>query len=167
MEQLYWTALTIEFSGAGVYLGFAPVDEHELVASRLTQKQARAFSGGTISVRSDRVSPLRYYAVRDPSAVKVKPVERPTADGSRHVQLIFGFSKARAAAATGGVEVEACDGSPAAWPMPPTGYPAFIVTIGLPIEREEAFHEHIVCAEPKQSLAELCRRVEEAARSLP
>lgn len=162
MEYLCWTAIDIEFSGAGVYLGFAPADEHELVTGRLSQKQARAFTGGTIAVRADRVSPLRYYAVRDPSAVKVKPVVRAS-DGTRHVHLIFGFVKK---SRSGGVVVEAsCDG-PSLWPVAPTGYPAFILTIGLPIDREESFHERVVCAEPSQTLAEVCRRVTEAARSL-
>lgn len=167
MEYLSWTAVAVEFSGAGVYVGFAASDEHELVINRLSRKQLRVFTGGTIAVRPDRVSPLHYYALRDPSAVKVRPVNRPQPDGERHVQLIFDFPRGAPTNPASTIAPETCapSGPPAMWRVTPTGLPAFVLTIGLPIEREELFHLRVICAGISQNLSELCRTIMETGRA--
>lgn len=161
--------MALSFSGAGVYVGFAPPDEHEVVAHRLNQKQLRVFTGGTLAVRFDRVSPLRYYALRDPSAVKVRPIDRPPLpDGAKHVRLQFDFARPTPAKPADAVTPGSCEDPPPSLSAdPPTGLPGFILTIGAPVAREEWFHQKVVCAEPQQNLAELCRRIMDLGRFEP
>lgn len=136
---------------------------------KLDQRQARVYGAGSLSVRQDRLSPLHYYALRDPSSVKVRPVDRPPApDGTRHVALVFGFARETpvkpADAAPGAACDDDADRAMAQGLM--TGLPSFVMTVGLPIGHEEAFHQQVVCADPRQTLEELCRRVSEVGRSL-
>lgn len=166
-QYLSWTATALVYPGAGVYVGFAPHYEHELVAHKLNQKQVRLFSGGAVIVRQDRVSALRYYAVRDPSAVKVKPIDRPPSpEGQKHVYLLFDFVSQTPARPADAAPPETCEESARVAPLDTTSsLPGFILSIGMPIARESWFHQQVVCAEPQQTLEELCRRIVETGRA--
>ena len=165
-NYLVWTALALNCRGAGAYVGFAPEVEHELVGRMLTEKQLRLFTGGTLAVQSERMSPLQYYAVRDPSCVRVKQTDRAArGDGSRHVHLMFGFARGQPARPADAAASGACDEDAvrAAAQAVATGLPAFVITIGLPTLLEEKFHQNVICADPRQTLDDLCRRVAESS----
>ena len=97
-----------------------------------------------------------YFAVRDPSAVNVKPLNRPPlANGFRHVKLAFNFQRfyqpthdPDAELAAAAVE-EACARVAGAQSKPSTA--AFLMSIGLPIAREERFFDQIIGSRPAQA----------------
>lgn len=159
MEPLYlsWSATTCDFPGAGLYLGLAPSSEHAAVAQRFSSKQLRVYVGGFVRVRNDGPNwPLNYFAVRDPSTVRVVPLDKPQLpNGFRHVKLHFQFGNA----AAGDDDAER--------PVPPVmpdASAAFIVTIGLAISREEEFFHEMVFSHPEQDWGEIYRRARENAR---
>jgi hypothetical protein len=156
-QHLQWSATTCDFPGAGVYFGLAVPSEHVAVARRMTSKQLRVFVGGAVTLRTDAPPfPFNYFAVRDPSAVKVKPLNRPPlANGFRHVKLAFNFERfyqpandpeaERAAAA---VE-DACTRITANQAKATTA--AFLITIGLPLAREDRFFDDMIGSRPAQA----------------
>lgn len=170
-QHLQWSATTCDFPGAGVYFGLAVPSEHLAVARRLSARQVRAFSGGTVTLRPDAEAfPFNYFAVRDPSAVKVKPLNRPPlANGFRHVKLAFNFERyyqptpdfdSQAAVEAVGNAMKAAGQDKA---KPTTA--AFLITIGLPIGREEQFFQETVISNPHQAwedfyhlMAERCKK---------
>lgn len=160
MEQLYlsWSATTCDFPGAGLYLGLAPSGEHTSVAQRFSTRQLRVLTGGSVRVRNDGPNwPLNYFAVRDPSTVRVVPLDKPQLpNGFRHVKLHFQFGNAAAA----GEE----DGQRTLPEASPDASSAFLVTIGLPIPREEDFFREMVLGHAEQEWGEIYRRVRESAR---
>ena len=157
MEPLHigWSACTADFRGAGLYLGIATRSEIEGVQHGLTLKQVRVYTGETVRLHETRLSPITYFAVRDPSAVKVKPVDRPALEnGFRHVKLVFNFDRlppaeVRAAA----LPPETCEEDPAADQA--AGLPTFLMTVGLAPGKEESFFQRAVCDHPEQSWGEL------------
>lgn len=164
MESFHigWSACTTDFRGAGLYLGIATRSEIEGVQQGLTVKQVRVYSGNSVRLQESRLSPITYFALRDPSAVKVKPVDRPPLEnGFRHVKLVFNFDrlpppKARAAAVP---PDEPCEEDPQL--EGETGVPTFLMTVGLPPGKEEPFFQRTVCDHPEQSWGELFRRLSE------
>src|SRR3954463_3387510 len=89
MDTILWSATTCDYPGAGVYVGLAPDFEHMAVARGLASKQARMFVGARMRPNAEAaLSLVTFYAVRDPSAVRVIPLNRAPVIGSfRHVEL--------------------------------------------------------------------------------
>ena len=150
-----WSATTCGFLGAGVYLGLAPRFEHLIVARRLSARQVRLFTGSTVGIGRG-AAPLDYYAVRDPSVVRVSPVHQPPRpNGFRHVKLAFQFEH------RSGAEEAVVVARPSA----PCGKPiseapvAFLLTIGLVNGQEQAFYRDVVADWPSQEFADLYARI--------
>lgn len=144
-----WSAMAGEFPGAGVYLGLASCDEHVAVARGLGPRQARLFLGGRMKGASGGPSSIHYYAVRDPSAVRVIRIQPGTSGGSRHVELriLLGVNGQSEALRVFGP------------PPPGTPLAAFIMTIGLPPHEEVAFFEDVLVGCEQCSWQELLDRV--------
>lgn len=158
MPHLAWSATTCDFPGAGLYLGLAPSSEHATVARRFSAKQVRILIDGTVRVRHDGPSwPLNYIAVRDPSTVRVVPLDRPPLpNGFRHVKLHFQFDNAAPGAA---------DETGRTMPVSsPEISSAFILTIGLPLVREDEFFNEAVSAWPAQDWGDVYRRLRDLGR---
>lgn len=97
---------------------------------------------------SGSACPLEYYAVRDPSCVRVVPVNLPPLpNGFRHVKLMFQFDKPHLL--QDAVSVAQADGKDI-W--------AFVLTIGLPIAQEESFYDRAIGNFPNQGFSELYAR---------
>jgi hypothetical protein len=149
-----WSATTCDFPGAGVYIGLAPRFEHMLVARLLSPKRLRVITGahtrfGTGGARC----PLEYYAVRDPSVVRVIPVDRPPLpNGFRHVKLAIKLERARTPEEISELRLH----EPVAHATC-----SFLMTIGLPLGREDAFYERAVARFPDQDFTELYSRMRE------
>jgi hypothetical protein len=151
-----WSATTCDFPGAGVYIGLAPRIEHTLVGRILSPKRVRLFTGAHTRFGSEGARcPLDYYAVRDPSVVRVIPVDRPPLpNGFRHVKLSFKFDRTRA--------VEDAMRALKELSQPPTHFTgAFLMSIGLPLLREEAFYDRAVAQYPDQEFTDLYTRMRE------
>lgn len=86
-----WSAIDCSFPGAGAYVGLASCMQHYTVAGRLLPKRGQVYAGGSVAVRAGQRWPLVYFAVRDPSAVRVVPVRAARDAGRRHVILQFAF----------------------------------------------------------------------------
>ena len=130
-----WTALTCNLEGTDVYLGLAAARD-DLALSSLDQRFIKAFPFRDISVVSgapERV-PLRVYALRDPMIVRVTPLGSPVIEeGFVQVRLDFDLS---GFASSGQPSAE-----PAAGDHPVM---VFLLTIGLPLEKEEEFYGRVV-----------------------
>ncbi len=156
-----WSAATCDFSGAGVYVGLAPEYEHITVARGLGAKQMQVYVGGRLRAAGEsRPWPLHYYAVRDPSAVRVVPVQQPRLpNGFRPVQLRFRFpigngrSSVVVSAPSDGVDLRGA--VPLATPA------GFVLTIGMAVDREEHFFRETIQRHADQELDEVFRRVAE------
>jgi hypothetical protein len=156
-RQVVWSATTCDFPGAGLYLGLAPWVEHVTAARRLTSRQLKVFTGARVQMRKDADTwPLNYFAVRDPSAVKVIRLDKPPLpNGFRHVRLA--------------VQLERGQGlDPAVWAFPPgmdalptPGTAAFVLTIGLPIPKEESFFRDAVAGHSGQDWGDIYRRMQD------
>jgi hypothetical protein len=154
-----WSAATCDFRGAGVYVGLAPEYEHMAVARGLGAKQIQIYVGGRIRAQGEaRPWALHYYAIRDPSAVRVIPVHQPKLpNGFKPVQLRFRFPPNN-----GRHAVVVCppadsrSGTVAA--AAPVG---FIVSVGLAAERELAFFHETVERHLDQDWEQVFRRVAE------
>lgn len=172
--NLAWSASTCDFPGAGLYLGLAPISEHLAVARGLTARQLRLYTGGITAVREGELWVLNYFAVCDPSAVKVKPLNKPPLpNGFKHVILMFQLDKAgraeSAAALHDNLEATLSPGAPSGGMVP--GWGSFIMTIGLGPRKEAGFFSDWISSHPKQSWGDLylrlsdegCREVREPA----
>jgi hypothetical protein len=151
-----WSATSCDFPGAGLYIGLAPIVELHLVSRLLAPKRLRTTSGGTTRFGQDgSVCPMVYCAVRDPSVVRVIPVKRPPLpNGYRHVKLSFQLAGLKVDETLDELR-QIAGGSTA---MDGTG--TFVMTIGLPIAEEPAFHQRLVGGgEPIQDFADLYTRL--------
>jgi hypothetical protein len=162
IRNLVWSATTCDFPGAGLYLGLAPFSEHVAVARRLTARQLRVFTGGRVRMRADGETwPLNYFAVRDPSTIKVIPLDKPPlANGFKHVKLAIQIEKGHNGDAAGSAlppEMEAASTDARQRP----GTAAFVATIGLTIAREERFFQDAVAGYPDQDWGDVYRRMQE------
>jgi hypothetical protein len=160
-RPLVWSAATCDFRGAGAYIGLAPDYEHIAAARGLGAKQANLYVGGRMRSGGEaRPWPINYYAIRDPSAIRVIPVSKPVLpNGFRPVHLRFNFPEHNgrttvivAPPGEGRQDREALPHASAA-PM------GFVVTIGLPIEREADFFGKIIEHHLDQEWAEVFQRV--------
>jgi hypothetical protein len=152
-----WSATSCDFPGAGLYIGLAPRLEHLVVAKVHAPKRVRHISGASARFGSvGTACPLEYYAVRDPSLVRVIPVKRPPLpNGFRHVKLSFQMSGVPRLAET----VEDIRRGADAATHESTA--AFVMTIGLPVAEEDSFHRKAVAADPQQDFSDLYTRIRE------
>jgi hypothetical protein len=126
-----------------------PWHEYLIVARMFTPRQVRLVTSASTRLGSGGVPcPLEYFAVRDPSIVRVIPVSLPPLpNGFRHVKLSFQFDRPHLlqdAVSTGqanGREI---------W--------AFIVTVGLPMGQEDEFYRKAIGDFPEQSFGDLYAR---------
>jgi hypothetical protein len=155
-----WSATSCDFPGAGLYIGLAPRLEHLVVARVHAPKRVRLISGASAKFGSMGVAcPLEYYAVRDPSLVRVIPVKRPPLpNGFRHVKLSFQMAGVPKLAET--VE-DIRRGSDAA---AHDSIAAFVMTIGLPVAEEETFYRKAVAADPQQDFSDLYTRIRDLCK---
>jgi hypothetical protein len=160
LRPLVWSAATCDFKSAGVYVGLAPDYEHLAAARGLTSKQLHLFVGGRM--RSDgeaRPWGINYYAVRDPSAVRVIPVCQPRLpNGFRPVHLRFNFPEHNGRSTvvvSAPPEEREIAGKARAAPI------GFVLTIGLMEERERDFFAKIIQEHLDQDWSEVFRRVHE------
>jgi hypothetical protein len=136
------------------------------VARRLTTRQVRTFTGGSAMLRADGPAcPFTFFAVRDPSAVKVKPLNKPPLEnGFRHVRLAFNFERYYQPIPDPEAELVAAEVSRACASRDgkdPSSSAAFLMTIGLPISREERFFQEVVLDHPGQAWEDFYHRIAE------
>lgn len=99
------------------------------------------YDGAPVRALGGRLLPTYYLAIRDPSSIRVKNVEqapRPRTDGVRYVNLIF--ERERIVPVAEAVANVHADG--------PTDA-AFIITVSLPIAREEQFCREVLPSQPE------------------
>jgi hypothetical protein len=141
-----------------VYLGLAPRFEHLIVGRMLSPRQVRLFTGASVGVGKGG-SPLDYYAVRDPSVVRVIPLAQPPLpNGFRHVKLAFQFDRPQLLGDAVTLSRPA-GGSPGSGDAPV----AFLLTIGLAIAHEEQFCRRALTDHGHQEFADLYARIAELA----
>lgn len=105
-------------------------------------------SGGSETI------PLRVYAVRDPSLVVITPrAGRSPEPGFQHVRLVFHLSTALREGSSPTAPVELRSATRPVF--------AFLLTIGLPPEKEDAFYETVVRDFLTQSWMSLPRLLKE------
>lgn len=152
-----WSATTCDFPGAGVYLGLAPRFEHLIVGRMLSPRQVRLFTGASVGMGKG-ASPLEYYAVRDPSVVRVIPLHQPPLpNGFRHVKLAYQFDRPQLLADA----VTLCRTNPGMPPGAGEAPSAFLVTIGLPLALEEQFFAQVTARGSHQEFGDLYARIAE------
>jgi hypothetical protein len=161
LRPVLWSAATCSFKGAGVYVGLAPDYEHLAVARGLSSKQLHLFVGGRMRTDGEqRPWGIHYYAVRDPSAVRVVPVGKPALpNGFRPVHLRFKFPEHNGRSTV----VVAAPHEPEAREIAcaaaaPIG---FVMTIGLSEEKERDFFLKIIEEHLDQNWGEVFQRVHE------
>lgn len=164
LRHLLWSATTCDYPGAGLYFGLSLHAEHVALARFLTPKQVRTCTGGTVTLRiGEPPFPINYFAVRDPSAVKVKPVDKPPLhNGFRHVKLTCNFDRSSCTPETEAIARQVDDtGKRMAPPGKPPSTAAFLLTIGLSISREDRFFKDAIMSHPAQGWDELYQRMKD------
>jgi hypothetical protein len=162
-HTIVWSATTCNVPGVGLYLGVAPDYQHMGVARGLSPRQARLFVGGRIRLgREGTTWPIYYYAVRDPSAVRVVPLDQPVLPGGfRHVELRIEIG--RSGNGNGGAIVVAHRARERAGGSAPDqdalSSAAFLITIGLPVEQEHPFFEQMIDRHFDQEWTEIYERI--------
>ncbi len=131
-----------------------------MVARLHAPKRMRTLTGASARIgESGAVCPLVYYAVRDPSLVRVIPVKHPPLpNGSRHVKLAFQVGMLPGLP----VLVESIRRTEDPATLESTN--AFVMTIGLPVNDEDAFYQRGVAADPQQDFTDLYTRFRELGR---
>jgi len=154
-----WSATTCDFPGVGVYLGLAPRFEHLIIARMLSPKQIRLFTGAIVGVGKTGAA-IEYYAVRDPSVVRVIPLPQPPLpNGFRHVKLAFQFERPHLL--TDAVTMIRMPNPGSTRPSEaPVG---FLITIGLAIGQEEDFYRRAIAEHEGQEFADLYARIADLA----
>ena len=140
-----------------MYLGSAPRFEHLIILRMLSPRQVRLITGATTRLGPVGAEvPLEYYAVRDPSVVRVVPVDRAPVNSFRHVHLVFQIDRPQ-------LLPDAVSVHPR---MPGGGGPpcAFLLTVGLPLSREEQFYSRAIADPPVGPFADLFGRLHQMGR---
>ena len=168
--QISWLAATCNLDGADIYLGLAAgMDDVVVYAMSGSQMVAFPFQHIRITVGDAEKMPLRVYAVRDASIVKVvtQPGQAPL-EGFHRVRLDFHMSRAERAAEQASTAAAAKASKSLAEPAPPS-YPvmAFLLTIGLPREREDEFYGRVVKEFLQRSWMTLPRLLKQIGCSTP
>lgn len=157
-HPIIWSAAACEFPGAGVYIGLGQDFEHLAIARGLNPRQMRMFAGGRMQA-PDGVSfwSLAYYAIRDPSALRVAPVEGGAAPPiRRHVRLHFRMD----AAHVDSIVVHRPNSTQAGAPI------GFLISVGLAMPLEDHFYAATVDHEQSPSWGDLFSHVASAARTV-
>jgi hypothetical protein len=158
-----WSALACPLRGAGGYLGVSPWVEQERVALSLSARRGVVYDGGKARVRAAAPWPVRYFAIRDPSLIRVIPLDhRGPGPDDRHVTLMVKLN---------GNGTHDADGVPrAAIPLAPPNDPeqmgVFMMTVGLRPELEAAFCRHAAHAAAGHNWQELCALMRHAGEEL-
>lgn len=137
-----------------MYIGHAPRPEHLVALRMLSPRQMRLITGARtrLGPRGGEVA-LEYFAVRDPSVVRVVPVDKAPVNGFRHVSLVFQIDRPS-------LLDDAVSLHPGIVPAvsPPQ---AFLLTVGLPIAREDEFYRRAIVDRPPGSFTDLYGRIAE------
>ena len=161
MDTVVWTAATCDFKGAGVYIGLAPDFEQIAVARGLSARQARVFVGGRIVLPPIQRLSINYFAIRDPSAVRVVPVQSPQRTaGFRHVELRFTLGR------NGQRDAIVVSPAPNSHTNGHSRWPGigFLLSVGLPQEREQEFFRSMIAEHPDTEWSGLCSRLHRACQ---
>jgi hypothetical protein len=158
-HQISWSALTCSMPGAGVYCGIAPFTEHVELSKGMPFRKLRVFADGIIVVRdSGQQWPLNYIALRDPSAVKVIPIQQPPVDDFRHARLLFTVSpvpEPQSSFDISGIRAQASANRDPNTPF------AFVLSVGLPPDREEDLFLRTFADHPQQDWEQIYGRLRE------
>jgi hypothetical protein len=168
-SHIIWSGQACPFRRAGVYFGLSALATHEPVARWLLPRRGSAYPHGRVRVRPGTLAPLHYFAIRDPSAVRVIPV-RPGSNGGNgsgpddefpHVSLLFPLERRRAEAPPNSEPVSPELGHIADLARAAAAHDqgAFVVTVGLRADREAEFHERLILMHRDLPYAELCERI--------
>jgi hypothetical protein len=146
-----WSAASCTLPGFGVYIGLAEFCEHMTVARSLSAKRLRVFVGARLRIPTELGPwPLIYYAVRDPSAVRVKPVFKPaTRAGFKSTDLHFRFDAA--------LRESIAVSTPADGKLAMPG--CFVMTIGMRVPLEERFYHQVIDHRGHQDWDDLFERL--------
>lgn len=152
-EHVTWSGAAYSFSGAGAYVGMASCEEHYSVARVILPRQGWVYPGG--GTKLVKVLPTVYFAVRDPSAVRIVPVADRRNRVRKHVLLGFdGGKKGPHDPAVPAMEQlkKHCDEKL---------HGVFIVTVGLPVREESRFFRSVVLACEGREFGRLCEEVQQ------
>jgi hypothetical protein len=160
-----WSAATCDFKGAGVYVGLAPEYEHIAVARAVAPKQMHVYLGGRMrSPGEARPWPIHYYAIRDPSVLRVIPVHQPALpNGFRPVHLRFRFPENNGTKTVFLSPPNHHDaGSDPLYTSQYTAAPAgFLISVGMQFEREQEFFAKTLQNHLDQDWEEVFQRIAE------
>jgi hypothetical protein len=162
MQQspVLWSARACPFRKAGVYYGLSPAHTHIEITERLLPRRGQVYLNGRVRLRASQPLPCVYYAVRDPSVVRVVPVPASITGPERdngHVSLIFP-PPARPAFAPASSEASATEAIQRC--LVDQDQAAFVVSVGLRTQREAQFHRQVLLAHHDLPYSELCERIE-------
>lgn len=140
-RPITWNAETCRFSETDVYLGLAPGLEEFTLAKMFGPAVLARYPADSLPIASNGVKsetvPLRLYALRDPEVCTItRNGNRSPIAGFKRVKLHF-----NPAAANGNFNMPSTESS-GHTDLPPVV--AFVMTIGLSLDQERSFFEHIV-----------------------
>jgi len=163
-RSLCWSAHTCNYSQADVYIGIAPGGEDALLRQMYPPLALATYPGRELPITqagaNSELVPLRLYALRSPEACSVEQLgDDGSVDGFHRVKLHFRLpSRPRAAD-------PALSPILIARPVPPVV--AFLITLGLSIDDERNFFEHIVADFLDHSWSSLPRLLREVGCAEP
>lgn len=179
LREVNWMALTCTLEGTDIYLGLA-AGLDDVAAHRISAQQMVAFPYQHIRIASgdDEEVPLRVYAVRDPSIIRVEPMtELAPIEGFTRVRLHLVYpahanhkkgeqtaAQAKSSLAT------AKSGSPANGHVDSLSempVMAFLLAIGLGRAQEDDFYRIVVDDFLKRSWITIPRLLREIGCSTP
>lgn len=163
LRHLLWSATTCDYPGAGLYFGLSLHSEHVALARAFSPRQLRVLLGGRVTLRPNEPPvAINYFAVRDPSTVKVTPVHQPPLhNGFRHVKVACNFDRAQVNPESELVAKQVDDmGRRIAGNKPPATA-AFLLTIGLGLAREDKFFHDALLIHPDQGWDDLYQRMKD------
>lgn len=148
-RQIRWSALTCRLRETDIYLGLA-ASLDDVVSDLVSARQMVTYPLQQILLTmSDAVTtPLRVYAVRDPSIVTVTPcADAASEPGFERVWLDLNLQRARLALEAGtrsAAEEKAIVAEASAPRVGARPVMAFLLTIGMPVAEEDQFFRTVV-----------------------
>jgi hypothetical protein len=148
-HHLVWSATSCDYPGAALFFGLARHSDIASLCTWRTKRQVAVYNGSPVRALGDRMLPTYYLAVRDPSCIKVKSVEQPLragggvgggGNGVRYVSLIF--ERDRPIAASEATALLRTEGGHDGHSRHTDA--AFVVTVSLPVLREESFSREVL-----------------------
>lgn len=168
--HLAWTALTCNLEGTDIYFGLT-AGQDDLLAYLVSADRLAAFPFQQIAIATGSTEqvPLRVYAVRDPSIVRITPMQGATPEpGFERVRLEFRLAQQALAKDNGTpCAAEAKAGATESPPAASRPVIAFLLTIGLAEAREDEFYRTVVRDFLKRSWMSLPRLLHEIGCSQP